>query len=80
MHCIILAESRKKEGLLVGCDPHLSISEMLPYNSLTVAGLQIQAVPHTVAALFWWHFVAFLNLVLNRLKGFSDWNLLGHES
>lgn len=56
-------------------DPHPRVAEMLPCNSLTTAGLHRSS---TITALFLRHFAAFLNLVLNCLKGFCDWQLLGH--
>lgn len=46
--------------------------------SSLLQGLQVLAVPFAVAALFLWHFVAFLTLVLNCLKELPDWQLLGN--
>lgn len=46
--------------------------------SSLLQGPQVLAVPFAVAALFLWHFVAFLTLVLNCLKELHDWQLLGN--
>lgn len=82
VHHVTLAGILEKQGLdlSVACtsDPHLRVAEMLPCNSLTVVGLQIQAVPFTVTALFLWYSAAFSNPVLNCLKGLHGWQLLGH--
>lgn len=78
---ITLSGTREKQGvnLSVACksDPHLRVGEMLPCNSLTVVRLQIKVLPFSTTGLFW-SFAAFLNLVLNCLKGLHDWQLLGH--
>ena len=77
VHHVGLAGTLEKQGaelsMAYKSDPRLRVAEMLPCNSLTMVKISF-----IITAFFLWHFAAFFNLVLNCLKGFHDWQLLGH--